>query len=54
MVNDVGNVMMVYYLSIVVTYVISIFRYHESNTMVMNLGVILLGIGMYQTLINKT
>jgi hypothetical protein len=54
MTKETGLVSMIYLTSIAVGYLISIFRYGESFNMVMNLGIILLGIGMYQTLINKS
>lgn len=52
MAKDTGVIMMIYFTSIIVGYALSIFRYEEKTNMVMNLGVILLGLGMYQTLIN--
>lgn len=43
---------MMSYNSIIIGYLISVFRYGEKPNLFVNVGVILLAIGMYQTLFN--
>lgn len=49
-----GVIIMSSYNSTIVGYLISVFRYKETPSMFVNLGVILLAIGLYQTIFNSS
>lgn len=49
-----GVIIMSSYNSTIVGYLISVFRYKERPNMFINLGVVLLAIGLYQTIFNSS
>lgn len=53
MTRNTGVVSMLYFNSILVSYLVGLLRYGETPNMVMNLGVGLLAVGLYQTLFNS-